>query len=102
MFDIYMLTYFLFPNNFNQLKEEYKTHVKGYFIYGPSGVGKTYFVEHQKEKNWIDGDVLWSAAKAFPNTDWWNFSGEENDAVERRTDVITEQAKKIRILDYWG
>lgn len=43
---------------YNQLKEEYKIHEKGYFIYGPSGVGKTYFVEHQKEKNWIDGDVL--------------------------------------------
>lgn len=83
---------------YNRLKKTYKTHEKGYFIYGPSGVGKTYFVEHQKEKNWIDGDVLWSAAKAFPNTDWWNFSGEEIDAVERRTDVITEQAKK---LGFW-
>jgi len=83
---------------YNRLKKTYKTHEKGYFIYGPSGVGKTYFVERQKEKNWIDGDVLWSAAKAFPNTDWWNFSGEEIDAVERRADVITEQAKK---LGFW-
>lgn len=83
---------------YNDLKNEYVTHDKGYFIYGPSGVGKTYFINHQKIKNWIDGDVLWSAAKAFPNNDWWNLSGEEIDVIERRADVITEQAKK---LGFW-
>lgn len=83
---------------YNKLKEKYKTHEKGYFIYGPSGVGKSYYVNQQKVKNWIDGDVLWSALKAFPDTDWWNFSGEEIDAVERRADVITEQAKG---LGFW-
>jgi len=46
-------------------------HTKGFFILAPSGTGKTYFVNKQKEKNWIDGDVLWVATKAHPNTDWW-------------------------------
>lgn len=80
---------------YNDLKEEYKTHKKGYFIYGPSGVGKTYFINHQIEKNWIDGDVLWSAAKAFPSGDWWNWSGEEIDEIEKRADIITKQAKDL-------
>lgn len=83
---------------YNELKKEYKTHKKGYFIYGPSGVGKTYFINHQKIKNWIDGDILWSITKAFPNGEWWNLSGEEIDIIERRADVITEQAKK---LGFW-
>lgn len=83
---------------YNELKKEYITHKKGYFIYGPSGVGKTYFINNQKVKNWIDGDILWSAAKAFPDGEWWNLSGDEIDAIERRADVITEQAKK---LGFW-
>lgn len=83
---------------YNDLKKEYITHKKGYFIYGPSGVGKTFFINNQKEKNWIDGDILWSATKAFPNSDWWNLSGNEIDAIERRADIITEQAKK---LGFW-
>ena len=83
---------------YNDLKKEYITHKNGYFIYGPSGVGKTYFINNQKEKNWIDGDILWSAAKAFPDGDWWNLSGDEIDTIERRADVITEQAKR---LGFW-
>ncbi len=85
-------------NIYNELKKEYTTHKKGYFIYGPSGVGKTYFINHQKIKNWIDGDILWSITKAFPDGDWWNWSGKEIDTIERRADVITEQAKK---LGFW-
>ena len=85
-------------NVYNKLKQEYITHEKGLFIYGPSGVGKTYFISNQKEKNWIDGDVLWSEAKAFPKGDWWNLSGDEIDTIERRADVITEQAKA---LGFW-
>lgn len=83
---------------YNDLKKEYNTHSKGYFIYGPSGVGKTYFINNQKVKNWIDGDLLWAAAKSFPTGDWWNWSGEEIDIIERRADVITEQAKR---LGFW-
>ena len=85
-------------NVYNDLKKEYVTHDKGYFIYGPSGVGKTYFINNQKVKNWIDGDILWSKAHAFPDGDWWNLSGEEIDMIERRADVITEQAKN---LGFW-
>lgn len=83
---------------YNELKKEYITHKKGYFIYGPSGVGKTYFINNQKVKNWIDGDILWSTTKAFPDGEWWNLSGDEIDFIERRADIITEQAKK---LGFW-
>lgn len=38
------------------------------------------------------------ATKTFPGNDWWNLSGEEIDAIERRADVITEQAQK---LGFW-
>lgn len=79
---------------YNNLKKEYITHEKGFFICGPSGIGKTYFVNHQKEKNWIDGDVLWEACGAFPNGQWWTWSIDEIDTIERRADCITEQAKK--------
>ena len=85
-------------NVYNELKQKYITHEKGLFIYGPSGVGKTYYIKHQKENNWIDGDVLWEACNAFPKGDWWNLSGKEIDTIERRADVITEQAKK---LGFW-
>ncbi len=83
---------------YNILKQKYITHKKGLFIYGPSGVGKTYYIKHQKENNWIDGDVLWEACNAFPKGDWWNLSGREIDMFERRADVVTEQAKK---LGFW-
>lgn len=85
-------------NVYNELKKKYITHNRGLFIYGPSGVGKTYFIKHQKEPNWIDGDILWESCNAFPKGDWWNLSGEEIDTIERRADVITEQAKK---LGFW-
>jgi len=83
---------------FNELKKRYITHEKGLFIYGPSGVGKTYYVKHQKEKKWIDGDVLWEGTNAFPKGDWWNLSGDEIDIIEKRADIITEQAKN---LGFW-
>lgn len=80
---------------FDEIKKKYKTHERGLFVYGPSGIGKTYFVEHQKEKNWIDGDTLWVACNAFPKGEWWNLSSEEISSIERRADVITEEAKKM-------
>lgn len=83
---------------YNELKKEYKTHKKGFFIYAPSGSGKTFFIKNQKEKDWIDGDVLWNKTHAFPCDDWWNRPGIEIDTIERRADVITEQAKK---LGFW-
>ena len=83
---------------YNELKKKYITHSKGYFIYGPSGVGKTHFINKQKENKWIDGDILWEATNAFPKGEWWNLSIDEMDCIERRADVITEQAKK---LGFW-
>lgn len=83
---------------YNDLKKEYNIHSQGFFIYAPSGVGKTYFINKQIEKDWIDGDLLWSKTFAFPNDDWWNRPGNEIDTIERRADVITEQAKK---LGFW-
>lgn len=83
---------------YEKLKKDYITHDRGFFIYGPSGVGKTYFINKQIEKNWIDGDVLWEACHVFPKGDWWNLTGDEIDCIERRADVITEQAKK---LGFW-
>lgn len=83
---------------YEDLKEKYVTHTKGYFIYGPSGVGKSHFINNQKEKNWIDGDILWEATGAFPKGDWWNWPIDDIDCIERRADIITEQAKK---LGFW-
>ncbi len=83
---------------YNELKKKYITHKKGLFIYGPSGIGKTYYIKHQKKNDWIDGDVLWEACNALPKGDWWNLSDEEIDTIERRADIITEQAKK---LGFW-
>lgn len=79
---------------YNELKKKYITHDKGYFIYGPSGVGKTYYINNQKEKHWIDGDILWEAANAFPSGEWWILPSEEINDIERRADFITQQAKK--------
>lgn len=83
---------------YEKIKKEYITHDKGYFIYAPSGVGKTYFIKKQVTKDWIDGDVLWNKTHAFPNDDWWTRPGDELDSIERRADVITEQSKR---LGFW-
>lgn len=79
---------------FKQLAKTYKRHQTGYFILAPSGSGKTYFVEHQTEKNWMDGDMLWPAAKADLTDDGWDVPFEIVMEVNSRSDVITEQAKK--------
>lgn len=80
---------------YDKLKKEYVLHKKGYFIYGPSGIGKSYFVEHQQIKNWVDGDLLWEVTNAFPNGDWWNWSGKTIDVIEQRADVITHIAREM-------
>jgi len=79
---------------YDELAKEFVRHDKGYFIIAPSGAGKTYFIEHQEVKNWIDGDTLWMATNAHPKGEWWAKSLEEINVIERRSDVITEQAKK--------
>lgn len=83
---------------YEDIKKEYKTHNKGAFIYGPSGIGKTYFINKQTEKNWIDGDVLWTKAGAFPSSNWWELEGDEIDRIEMRCDCITIEAKR---LGFW-
>lgn len=83
---------------YKRLAAEYKTHQTGFFILAPSGSGKTHYVTHQETKNWIDGDTLWTATHAHPKGEWWLKSLEEINEIERRSDVITMQAKR---LGFW-
>ena len=83
---------------YNKIAEEYPRHKKGFFILAPSGAGKTYFVKNQKEKHWIDGDLLWISACAHPKGPWWL----EDDAfikeVYAKSDIITMEARR---LGFW-
>ena len=69
-------------------------HKKGFFILAPSGTGKTHFVKRQTEKHWIDGDSLWTATRAHPETDWWRRGIEVIKEVDARSDVMTQEAKR--------
>lgn len=71
------------------------THKKGYFIMAPSGVGKTYFLDRQKEKHWVDGDTLWEEMNAHPKGEWWTWGGGIIETIDQRSDVITIQAKNL-------
>lgn len=91
---------------YKALSDEYKTHKVGYFILAPSGAGKTYFVTSQKEKNWIDGDDIWTAARAHPEGEWWLEDISIIDVIDQRCDVVTVEAKALgfRIMgasNYW-
>jgi hypothetical protein len=77
--------------------QQYITHKTGFFIVAPSGAGKTYFIEKQKEKHWMDGDALWEAANAHPAGLWW-LEPEKIDEIDQRSDIITIQAKR---LGFW-
>ncbi len=70
-------------------------HTQGYFIMAPSGAGKSYFLERQKEKHWIDGDTLWEKTNAHPKGEWWTWGGGVIDTIDQRSDVITIQAKSL-------
>jgi len=83
---------------YRELATTYNTHDIGYFILGPSGAGKTYFVNSQTSKDWIDGDILWMKTNAHPDGEWWLKPLDGINEVERRSDVITMQAKK---LGFW-
>lgn len=78
---------------YNKFKKDYVTHKKGFFILAPSGAGKTHYINHQKKKNWIDGDILWEATNAHPKEEWW-LDMDMIDEADQKSDIITVQAKK--------
>lgn len=83
---------------YEELAKTYLRHRQGYFILAPSGSGKTYFVTHQTKKHWIDGDVLWPITGADFSDDAWDTDTSAVFEINARSDVITEQAKK---LGFW-
>jgi hypothetical protein len=78
----------------DEFKKRYISHKKGFFIMAPSGVGKTYFVNHQESPDWIDGDKIWEAAGAAPPRAWWLESGEVIAEIDSRSDTVTAKAKE--------
>lgn len=82
---------------YNKFAKQFITHKQGFFIIAPSGSGKTYFIDRQKEKHWMDGDALWEAANAHPQGPWW-LEPEKIDEIDQRSDIVTIQAKK---LGFW-
>ncbi|MFA6184312.1 MAG: hypothetical protein WC682_04390 [Parcubacteria group bacterium] len=77
-----------------KFREKYVTHTKGFFILAPSGSGKTYFVKNQAKQDWIDGDEIWMATNAHPQTNWWTEGIDVINEVEQKSDIITKQAKE--------
>lgn len=93
---------------FNELKDKHIAHKKGLFILSPSGAGKTYFYENQKEPHWIDGDQLYLDTNAQPSFEyeWWNKGVHTINRVEQRCDVITAEAVDrgfwiLGSINYW-
>lgn len=85
---------------YKKFGETYIVHKRGFFILAPSGSGKTYYINSQKDKHWIDGDELWMATNAHPDNAWWT-AGDASPLlreVDFRSDLITYQAKK---LGFW-
>ena len=83
---------------FNNLSVRYVRHKTGYFILAPSGAGKTYYVDKQLKKHWIDGDTLWPSANADLSHDGWDVPFEIVMEINNKSDIITHQAKK---LGFW-
>ena len=79
---------------YDDLAKTYTRHTKGLFILAPSGTGKSYYVNKQSEKAWIDGDLLWVVTGADYSQDEWVESLEDIMEINGRSDVITQQAKK--------
>ncbi len=84
---------------YSEFAKRYITHRQGFFILGPSGIGKSHFVRGQAagEQHWIDADQLWRKTRAMPAGAWWE-QLEVIEAVEQRCDTITAQAKR---LGFW-
>jgi len=80
---------------YDDFAKKYIKHDKGFFILAPSGAGKTWFCNNQKEPHWIDGDQLWEQAGAHPDfrLQWWTGGEDTIHRVDQRSDVITMEAK---------
>lgn len=83
---------------YKKFSDEYITHKNGLFILAPSGVGKTHFINRQKDKHWIDGDILWEMTGAHPDSAWWTQGDDVINEVDFRSDLITQEAKR---LGFW-
>jgi len=70
-------------------------HNQGLLVVAPSGSGKTYFVNHQSEPHWIDGDRLWIATGAHLDRAWWTEGTKVINEVQQRSDIISNYAKKL-------
>ena len=72
-----MIDFFIFNNNSKNIqkyiKNKYKKFKKGYLIYGPPCIGKTYWMNNQKgkKKSWVDGDDFLLNINAI-NKNIWN------------------------------
>lgn len=80
---------------YDKFLKETVPHSNGYFILAPSGAGKSHFIKRQKEKHWIDGDLLWIAAGAHPDIDWWTRGDEVIKEVDARSDIVTQTGKRL-------
>ena len=79
---------------FKDLARDYTRHRVGYFILAPSGAGKTYYVNNQLQRTWIDGDVLWPKSNADLSSDGWDVPFETVMEINNKSDIITHEAKK--------
>ena len=80
---------------YKKFLDDYIQHDRGFFIVAPSGAGKTHFVQNQEEPHWIDGDIIWTACGAHPQTAWWTQGYEVISEIDQKSDVITVEAKKL-------
>jgi hypothetical protein len=80
---------------YNEVAKEFIRHKKGFFILGPSGIGKSHYIRNQSpnEKHWIDADWLWRLTRAMPVGAWWEKIEDIID-VEQRCDIITAESKR--------
>ena len=82
---------------YKNLAKDYVVHKKGFFIMGPSGVGKSHYYRNQKEgeRHWIDADRVWRWSRAMPKGAWWEKGYQIIENVEAKCDIVTEEAKKM-------
>ncbi len=80
---------------YKSLGQKFVRHNKGLFVLAPSGSGKTRFVRAQRERHWLDGDLLWQITNAHPGGAWWLEDMTVIKKIQQRCDVITEEAKRM-------